>query len=91
MSRVLEDGGALDRLIEYEDLLNSEFFPSNRCVAICQYDMRLFNRSIIKGAIETHPLVVHDDGLFDNFYYPPEFYKTSAETKWISNAGSKPR
>ena len=34
MSWVLEDGGALDRLIEYEDLLNSEFFPSNRCVAI---------------------------------------------------------
>jgi PAS domain S-box-containing protein/putative nucleotidyltransferase with HDIG domain len=93
MSWVLEYGGSLDRLIEYEDLLNSEFFPSNQCVAICQYDMRLFNLSIIRGAIETHPLVVSNDGLFDNFYYlPPEPYKNPGRNevdieRWLKNLG----
>jgi len=59
-----------ERLIEYESKLN-EFFPTSKCLAICQYDMRHFDPEILLNILETHPIVVIGTKIYDNFYYIP--------------------
>ncbi|MEW6555051.1 MAG: PAS domain S-box protein [Actinomycetota bacterium] len=61
-----------ERLIEYEAKLN-HFFPSSRCMAICQYDRRRFNPELLLDVLSTHPIAVIGSEVFENFYYvPPE-------------------
>jgi signal transduction histidine kinase len=59
-----------ERLIEYEARLN-EFFPSSRCLAICQYDRRRFEPGILLSVLRTHPIVMVGMEVCDNFYYIP--------------------
>ncbi len=59
-----------ERLIEYEARLN-EFFPGSKCLAICQYDRRRFDPTVLLDVLRTHPIAVIGTELFDNFYYIP--------------------
>ncbi len=74
MSWALQELPGSQRLIEYEAKLN-EFFPNNKVIAICQYDMRLFNPEMLLKILITHPIVVIGTKIYENFYFiPPEKY-----------------
>lgn len=73
MTWVLKGLPGSEKVIEYEAKLNSDLFPKNPCVAICQYNRQQFNPEIIKGVILTHPIVIWGKQLYENIYYiPPE-------------------
>ncbi|MFQ5822197.1 MAG: MEDS domain-containing protein, partial [Candidatus Heimdallarchaeota archaeon] len=59
-----------DRLIEYEAKLNT-FFPNSKCLAICLYDWRRFDPIMLSEVLTTHPKVIIDKEVYDNFYYIP--------------------
>jgi PAS domain S-box-containing protein len=72
MTWVLRELPGSERLIEYESKLN-DFFPGSSCLAICQYDRRLFAPSLLLDVLSTHPIAVVGTQVYDNFYYmPPE-------------------
>lgn len=62
-----------ERLLEYEAKLNRDFFTRCPCTAICQYDRWKCDPEVIKNAIMTHPLLLRNREIHQNFYYiPPE-------------------
>jgi len=64
-----------EKLLEFETRLNRELFSQYPVLALCQYDQRKFDPRIIKGAILTHPTLIHGNDLYRNSYYiPPEQY-----------------
>lgn len=83
-------------LIEYESKLN-RFFPRSKCLAICQYDSRKFEPSMLLNVLATHPVAVIGTELFDNFYYvpPDEFLFGEPERAtldhWISSLRERAR
>jgi PAS domain S-box-containing protein len=77
MTWALDEGADLDRLIEYEAKLNTDFFLRQRALALCMYDARRFRPDVIRAMIKTHPLVVYGGLVCDNpFYVPPEEFLT---------------
>ncbi|MBN1290084.1 MAG: MEDS domain-containing protein [Actinobacteria bacterium] len=83
MSWALKGLPGSERLIEYEARLN-EFFPGSACMAICQYDGRIFNPEVLLSVLSTHPIAVIGDDFFDNFYYvPPEKYFSAERSKAV--------
>lgn len=74
MTWALRNLSGTDRLIEYEAKLN-DFFPNASALAICQYDQRRFPPETLIRVLDTHPIAVAGNQLFDNFYYmPPDQY-----------------
>ena len=78
-----------ERLIEYEAKLN-HFFDNNRCLAICQYDVRLFSPELLLGVLTTHPVAAIGTELYKNFYYisPADFVRGDSKARldhWVSN------
>jgi DNA-binding CsgD family transcriptional regulator len=72
MTWALKGLAGSERLVEYEAKLN-EFFPTSKCLAICQYDKRRFAPEILLDVLMVHPIVLIGTEVFDNFYYmPPE-------------------
>ncbi|MGA1842546.1 MAG: MEDS domain-containing protein [bacterium] len=72
MSWALKGIPGSHRLIEYESKLNS-FFPGSKCLALCQYDRRVFGAELLLKVLSTHPIIFIGTEAFDNFYYiPPE-------------------
>jgi len=59
-----------ERLIEYEAKLN-EFFPSSKCLAVCQYDQQRLDPAVLLDVLRTHPIAVVGAVVYDNFYYIP--------------------
>ena len=70
MSWALRGLPGSERLMEYEAKLN-RFFPGSKCLAICQYDRRIFESSVLLNVLSTHPFAVLGTELFDNFHYMP--------------------
>jgi PAS domain S-box-containing protein len=71
MSWALRETLGVERLLEYESKL-AHFFAARPCLGICQYDRR-FPAETLLGVIRTHPLIIHQGMLWQNFYYvPPE-------------------
>lgn len=90
MSWALRGLPGSERLIEYETKLN-KFFPTNKALAICQYDCRVFDPEILLDILTTHPIAVIGTEIYENFYYVPteEFLAGKANKKtlehWIEN------
>lgn len=86
MSWTLRGFPGSERLIEYEAKLNN-FFPKNECLAICQYDARIFNPEILIEILETHPLAIIGTEVYENFYYlpPHEFFSENAPEKVLEH------
>lgn len=86
MSWVLRGLPGSERLMEYESKLNN-FFPGNKCLAICQYDRRKFKPEILLDILTTHPIVVIGTEVFDNYYYvsPKELRVSDPETARLNN------
>ena len=72
MAWVLNDPGALDRLLEYECRVNLAL-PKAGDIVICSYDLDKFGAAIVIDALRTHPIVLIGGIVQRNpFYVPPE-------------------
>jgi PAS domain S-box-containing protein len=83
MTWALGDDSGVERLIEYEYLLN-DFFPENECLAICQYNRKRFSPEIIIDVIRTHPIVIYRDAVVHNYFFEPTdeiLHRTDSENK----------
>ena len=67
---VLRSTLGLERWIEYESKLTHSLSQCN-CVALCQYNRRLFPPELILDVIRTHPIVVYGNTVCRNLYYVP--------------------
>lgn len=80
--------------MEYEAKLN-RFFPGSKSLAVCQYDRRKFPPEVLIDALRTHPAVLTDGGVHDNFYYIPPCDFPGEETaekklsRWIGRISKK--
>lgn len=85
MSWALRGLPGSERLIEYETQLNN-FFPKSKCLAICQYDARVFSPVILIEILETHPIAVIGTEIYENFYYiPPDEFLRDKRPEVILN------
>jgi len=89
MSWILRGLPGSERLIEYEAKLN-HFFDNNRCLAICQYDVRLFPPELLLDVLTTHPVAAIGTQLCENFYYmsPADFVRGDSKARldhWVRN------
>ena len=72
MAWVLNDPGALDRLLEYECNVNLAL-PKAGDIVICSYDLDKFGAAIVVDALRTHPIVLIGGIVQRNpFFVPPE-------------------
>jgi hypothetical protein len=72
MAWVLNDPGALDRLLEFECRVNLAL-PKAGDIVICAYDLDKFGAGIVIDALRTHPIVLIGGIVQRNpFYVPPE-------------------
>ncbi|MXV61987.1 histidine kinase, partial [Natronorubrum sp. JWXQ-INN-674] len=72
MTWVFGDDPPLEELIEYEGKLN-QLLPNANGIALCQYNREQFSAEILRDIIKTHPHLVYDNTVCQNFYYtPPE-------------------
>ena len=78
---------ALDAIMEYEARLNTEFFPSQRAIALCIYQRQRFSAEFLQAALRSHPLAIVEDKLISNPYYePPELLaqpSEAARAEWM--------
>ena len=81
-----------ERLVEYESKLN-QFFPGNKCYAMCQYDRRRFDSEMLLDILQTHPKVLWGVDGFDNsrmYFVPPESFlgrdrQRAILDRWLEN------
>ncbi|NUB91150.1 MEDS domain-containing protein [Haloterrigena sp. SYSU A121-1] len=72
MTWALEGDTDPDELAEYEAVLNS-LYEDKDYVVMCQYNRERFPVEVIHDVIKTHPHLVVDNTVSQNFYYtPPE-------------------
>jgi hypothetical protein len=72
MAWVLNDPGALDRLLEYECRANLAL-PKAGDIVLCAYELDKFGAAIVIDALRTHPIVLIGGIVQRNpFYVPPE-------------------
>ncbi|WP_049926092.1 MEDS domain-containing protein [Halopiger goleimassiliensis] len=72
MTWVFGDDPPLEELVEYEGKLN-DLLPDANGIALCQYNRERFSPEILRDIIKTHPHLIYDDTVCQNFYYtPPE-------------------
>jgi hypothetical protein len=80
-----------ERLTEYEANLNRDFFNKFPCVAICQYDKRVFDAKTIRDIILSHPLVIFNNGVYRNHFYispvcqPEDDYAENQINHWLGS------
>jgi signal transduction histidine kinase len=96
MSWALKGLPGSERVVEFEAKLNT-FLPGSQCLAVCQYDQRRFDSSLLLDILVTHPLAVIGTEVYDNFYYmPPQqfFGANSAAAKlnsWLNHLQERKR
>ncbi|WP_306054663.1 MEDS domain-containing protein [Natronococcus wangiae] len=75
MTWVFGDDPPIEELVEYEGNLN-ELLPDANGIALCQYNRERFPAEILRDIIKTHPHLIYDDTVCQNFYYTPpaEFF-----------------
>ena len=71
MSWVLRGYPGSERFIEYEAKLNRDFFHKYPSIALCQYEWRLFDLSLLLDVLCTHPIIIAGMMVYDNPYYVP--------------------
>jgi len=67
---VVRGAPGLERWIEYESRL-AHTLAHHRCLALCQYNRRLFPPDLILNVLRTHPTVVYRGVVCRNMYYVP--------------------
>lgn len=69
MSWVLKFIEGSERLIEYEEKLNQEFFGNHKCTLICQYNWEKFSSSTLLDLIKIHPYILYDNEILKNLFF----------------------
>jgi hypothetical protein len=67
---VADGGPGLERWMEYESRL-TEALRECKCLALCQYNRRLFPAELVLGVIRTHPVVIYGGTVAHNLYHVP--------------------
>jgi len=90
MSWVLGNVEGVENLCRYESKLN-QLLQKHPCIALCQYDLNLFDAGLIQEILKTHPKVIHKKKIHHNYFYmPPDEYlddaRSACETRhWLEN------
>jgi PAS domain S-box-containing protein len=71
MTSLLSGKIPVERLIEYEAVANTWFFPTSRAMALCQYSRRRFPATVIRRALGLHPLIIRGGRVAPNLQYEP--------------------
>jgi GAF domain-containing protein/predicted DNA binding protein len=72
MTWVFGESPDMEDLIEYEGKVN-RLMPEEDCIALCQYNRERFPTEVIRDVVRTHPHLIYDGTVCQNFYYtPPE-------------------
>ena len=72
MTWVFGNDPEMANLVEYEAKVN-ELLPDEDCIALCQYNRERFPAEVIRDVVRTHPHLIYDSTVCQNFYYtPPE-------------------
>ncbi|WP_129116445.1 MEDS domain-containing protein [Halegenticoccus tardaugens] len=70
MTWVLDGDHSLDRMVEYERILNS-VYRNRPVVGICQYNVARFEPEIVNQIVRAHPSLVYGGTAARHFYYLP--------------------
>ena len=71
---LLRADDATEDFMALESRVN-ELFAGTDATALCQYDRERFPASVLQTVIKTHPHLVHENTVSQNFYYtPPEAF-----------------
>lgn len=54
-----------EKLVEYEVKLN-QFFKNKKCIALCQYDRKCFDKSLLLDVIGVHPINIINEKVHYN-------------------------
>ena len=81
---VLPGAPGLELWIEYESRLTHTLARHN-CLALCQYNRRLFPPEVILNVLRTHPTVIYRGVVCRNLYYvpPDEFLGTNQTAREV--------
>jgi signal transduction histidine kinase len=96
MTWALEGAPGVERLVEYEALLNRHVARSN-LFGICQYDLSRFPAGTLLELLAVHPKAILAGELVDNFYFmPPEEFLGPARDdamlrRWLANLADRRR
>jgi len=95
MDWVIEKSVLIEALKDYEMKIN-RFSFLNRILGICLYDKRLFSSDVLLFAFQSHPKVIIEKDVYENFYYipPEELLKEREEAtlkRWIENLKNERR
>lgn len=96
MTWLKKDGIQAADMFLYESQLNS-LLAQHRLVGFCQYARDDFTAELLLAAAETHPLLVYNTTVCDNFYYvpPQEYLKADASeaklTRYLYNIITRER
>ncbi len=76
---VLQQFPGSDRLLEYESKTNQKHYQKYPYLYVCQFERGKFTTEMIKGIMQTHPLVIRGDQVYPNTYYvaPDRFLEES--------------
>ena len=86
--------GVSENLIYYENIINDELFPNHSFMSLCVYNKFLFSETVLKAAIQSHPMVVLGRKIFKNniYYTDPEIFfstdKKSEIDSWLQHVES---
>ena len=67
---VFRGAPGLERWVEYESRL-TQMLAHHNCLALCQYNRRLFPPELVLDVIRTHPTVIYRGVVCRNLYYVP--------------------
>jgi signal transduction histidine kinase len=96
MSWICQRLPKLEGLIEYEAKL-TDFIQSSKCLAFCQYNMRIFDPAVLLDVLCTHPICVVGTETYDNPYFmpPAEFLSRDLPAaklrNWLDNLAEHKR
>ena len=88
---IIDFTGGKEEIIKYEWKLHEQIFEKHPVSALCRYNIDLFDKEIIKAAVELHDYIVWQGKLYENPYYiDPKGYKENKieeyEIKsWLEN------
>ncbi len=75
-------GGNEKKLVEYETNL-TDFFSKNDTIALCQFKRSNFTDEAIVNIIKTHPIVIYQELVCNNFYYVPPREFLQLDSKFL--------
>jgi signal transduction histidine kinase len=81
---VLHGAPGIDRWMDYESRM-THMLADHNCVALCQYNSRLFPPELVLDVIRTHPTVIYHGVVCRNMYYvpPDEFLGTNQAAREV--------